>query len=720
MKPFRIWLFSAFAGLILFLIYLEGLERKAVRDELEYRSRLLAARISSSANNPETLSISDIENLAKDFGASRILICRSDGDAFYPTDGSAQCIGREPAHDRSEARYFAFRFDKVLGGAATSYVWIWLPEKSASAYHNRIGRSYVLFALILIFLFTGSVGFWMRRSYMTRPFRRLISALVEGDVSKAERAVLDPSLASMAGELDRVLQSMRPAFSQEAAASVLWNPERLRLEVQRLFGDRPVSVIANREPYIHNRKGKKIEVVFPASGLVTAVEPAVRACGGLWIGSGSGSADRETSDANGIVAVPPGKPEYLLKRVWLSKEEEEGYYYGFANEGLWPLCHIAHQRPIFRKSDWDFYSKVNQKFADAFVQTMNKDRAIALIQDYHFALLPEMIRRARPDAVTSLFWHIPWPNPEVIQICPWREELLRGMLGADLIGFHIQYHCNNFLDTVDRFLEARVDRENFSVTIQGHTCFVKPFPISVEWPSRFDVEPDRIPEIRASVFDELSLSPDVKLGIGVDRLDYTKGILERFFAIERFLEKHLEWIGKFVFVQIAAPSRSQIPSYQNLEAEVQKQVNRICFRFHRADGKGDPPIILKITHHSPEEVFRHYRAADLCLVSSLHDGMNLVAKEFLSSRSDCRGTLILSIFAGASRELHDAFIVNPYDTEAMADAIFQALTLPIEEQRVRMQRMRDSIAEHNVYAWAAGFLGEIHRIAELRENFRST
>jgi trehalose 6-phosphate synthase len=286
---------------------------------------------------------------------------------------------------------------------------------------------------------------------------------------------------------------------------------------------------------------------------------------------------------------------------------------------------------------------------------------------------------------------------------------MTGMLGADLIGFHTQYHCNNFLDSVDRFMEARVDRENFSVTTKGHTCFVKPFPISIEWPPRNDALPSEIPKIRSLLLDELGLPQNALIGVGVDRLDYTKGIVERFLAIERLLEKYPQYIGKFIFIQIGAPSRTQIKRYQDFNGEVQEVTNRINWRFGQ---EGYEPIVLRMNHHDSSEVFRFYRAAQFCYVSSLHDGMNLVAKEFIAARSDELGTLVLSSFTGAAKELTDALIINPYDIEENADALHTALSMDTNQQTMRMKRLRQTVSTNNVYNWAAMFLNEVHNISE--------
>ena len=586
-------------------------------------------------------------------------------------------------------------------------------------HHRQVIQVYLASLLSILFLIFLSVTVlvavivhrWSRTESVHR-FKSTLKALVSGNFKSVEDSLKATEFAPIVKDLSKVIREMRKAKQApiQVALDPSWTPTRLRAEVQRYFGDAQLCVIANREPYVHNRKGNRIEVHTPASGLVTAVEPIVRACSGLWIAHGSGSADRATADRSGKLLVPPQKPEYALKRVWLSKAEEQGYYYGFSNEGLWPLCHIAHTRPHFDSEDWKMYHRVNEKFAQAFAEEHAKsDRPIVLIQDYHFALLPGMIRRLRPDAVLSLFWHIPWPNPETIGICPWKKELLRGMLGADLIGFHTQYHCNNFLDTVDRYLEARVDRENFSVTIQGHVCYVKPFSISVEWPSRFELPVERFAAEREELLAELNLPRDVQMGIGIDRVDYTKGLIERLESVERLLDRHPELVGKFVFVQIGAPSRTHIKRYQDLNAEVQETADRINWKFHNAEV---PPILLKLSHHDAQEVNRYYRAADICFVSSLHDGMNLVAKEYVAARKDQGGVLVLSTFTGASRELTDALLVNPYDLDECAEALYLALTMPKQEREQRMSRLRRIVSEKNVYAWAGSFLGEVYRIAQ--------
>lgn len=312
-----------------------------------------------------------------------------------------------------------------------------------------------------------------------------------------------------------------------------------------------------------------------------------------------------------------------------------------------------------------------------------------------------MIREKFPDATIITFWHIPWPNPESFAICPWRDEVVTGLLGSSIVGFHTQSHCNNFVDTVDRFLEARVDREAFTVTLGGKLSAVCRYPISIAWPPEPEMLAKSVADCRTDIRRLNALPSEHRFGIGVDRLDYTKGIVERFRAIERLLELNPDWIGRFTFIQIAAPTRSGIDEYQQHEAEVRATATRINGRFGQ---QGVLPILLKVEHHEPIQVYEYFRAADLCFVSSLHDGMNLVAKEFVAARDDERGVLILSEFTGAARELSEALIVNPYDADQCAAALHLALSMPIAEQRDRMRLMRGLIAEFNVFRWAGRML----------------
>lgn len=528
-----------------------------------------------------------------------------------------------------------------------------------------------------------------------------IRRLARGE--RPKRPEFQPILRDVRDLVDRIM--MEKETELEGGA---WTAQRLKLTLTRHLHGEKVVVVANREPYIHERREDgSVKVQHPASGLVTALEPVMHACSGIWIAHGSGSADREVTDRSGRVRVPPEEESYLVRRLWLSEEEEEGYYYGFANEGLWPLCHIAHTRPIFRGKDWEFYRKVNQKFADAACEEVGSEDPIILPQDYHLALVPQLIRERLPHAAVLMFWHIPWPNSEHFGICPWRKEILEGMLGNSIIGFHTQFHCNNFMECVDRFLECRVDREQNAVVQRGRATLIRPYPISLEWPVRWLKSVLSPEQCRARVIAELGLKEDALLGLGVDRLDYTKGIEERFLAVERLLQQHPEFVGRFTFVQLAAPSRILIERYRELNNRVEQLAERIN---QRLGGSSYRPIILLRAHHEPPTVFRYYRAADLCYVSSLHDGMNLVAKEFIAAREDERGVLVLSQFTGAARELTEALIVNPYDIDEASSALAAGLTMSAEEQRERMSTMRAFLAEFNVYRWAGRMLVDAARL----------
>ncbi len=490
-----------------------------------------------------------------------------------------------------------------------------------------------------------------------------------------------------------------------------WTKERLEEVVQTRLANHRLVVVANREPYIHEHRGEEIHCVRPASGVTSALDPVVRACGGVWVAHGSGDADRAVSDEQGRFRVPPDNPCYTLRRVWLSREEEEGYYYGFANSALWPLCHAAYTRPRFESEHWDAYRRVNRKFTEAVLQEIEGESAIVFVQDYHFALLPRMLRQARPDLIVVQFWHIPWPNPEVFRVCPWKEEILDGLLGNNLLAFHTQYHCNNFMETVDRNLEARVCFERFAVTRRGQSTSIRPQPISVDPDEIANLAPTDLDRAMKRFRAQLRVG-NLPLLVGVDRVDYIKGIPERLRAVDRLLCRYPDWRRKFCFVQVGAPSRVHIGDYRALNEEVEKLVEEINWR--HGDSTWDPVVFLH-EHHGPDKLFLLYRMASACVVSSLHDGMNLVAKEFVAARTDEQGVLVLSEFTGAARELPDALIVNPYALDDLADSYHKALTMPASEQRRRMKRMRRQVSDNNIYRWAGMLLSAAGQFVEPEE-----
>jgi alpha,alpha-trehalose-phosphate synthase [UDP-forming] len=512
-------------------------------------------------------------------------------------------------------------------------------------------------------------------------------------------------LAPVATELRLRLRDLEDEYRRSLGPDAEWDADRLRSLLRtKLRGDE-VIVVSNREPYIHEvAEDGSVFVRRPASGLVTAVEPVMRACSGTWIAHGGGTADARTVDVHDRLRVPPGRDDYTLRRIWLSPEEEQGYYYGFANEGLWPLCHVAHVRPVFRESDWQAYQAVNRRFADAVIAEARSEDPIVLVQDYHFALVPAMVREKLPLATILTFWHIPWPNPESFGICPWRREILQGLLGSTILGFHTRFHCKNFIETVDRYLEARIEHEHSIVSVNNTETFIESYPISIEWPSN-DAAQALPPaeQCRAAVLARLQMDAWRRLAVGVDRFDYTKGILERLHAVERLLEKRPEWIGRFSLVQVAAPTRTSLEEYRLF----QERIGQVCERIKRRFGRpGYEPVVLLPQHHEHDALNELYRAADVCLVTSLHDGMNLVCKEFVAARSDEQGVLVLSRFAGAAREMTEALVVNPYHVEECADALHQALTMPAAEQRERMASLRMTVREFNVYRWAGRMLSD--------------
>jgi len=611
--------------------------------------------------------------------------------------------------DSGEARLRVFAVPMVEDGQPLGAIAVFRDVASTAApvwRHALTGMAQTL----LIVAFTLLIVHWS----VSKPMRHLTEWLRDlrtGGTSVDGRPPKETIFQPLTGELTQLASSLhaaRAAAEEEArlrgAALDRWTADRLRIAMEGKLDGSRLFAVSNREPYEHKHQGGSIAWSIPPSGLVTALEPVLRASDGTWIAQGTGDADRETTDKKGRLRVPPDQPQYSLRRVFLTKEEEEGFYFGFANEGLWPLCHIAHTRPIFRSTDWQHYKSVNRKFSAVLLEEMEGEaQPIVLAQDYHFALLPRMVKEKRPDARVAIFWHIPWPNPEAFGICPWQRELLDGMLGADLIGFHIQAHCNNFLETVDQAFESRIDWEHFAVNRRDHLTIVRPFPISVATNGDHPVPHGPSPQLQALLHRELGSRPPY-LGIGVDRVDYTKGIPERLRGIERLFELHPEFKEKFSFIQIGAPSRTHIKRYQDLMAEVEAEVARINHKLKSGSWK---PIVFVARHHSHAEIEGFYREADVCLVTSLHDGMNLVAKEYLAARHDERGALVLSRFAGASHELQDALIVNPYDTDELARSIYAALTMPAEEQKARMRRMRQVVKDNNVYRWAGNLIGEL-------------
>lgn len=597
--------------------------------------------------------------------------------------------------------------ERVIGALTVVQNATYIDEGVRQVWINNASRllmQIILFALT-IFLLLRFVIF-KPLSRMTESIRSL-RAGVEPDTDVGSSGFWEP-LSSEISKITTSLKQARSVASEEARMRLEkldtpWTAERLKEFMKAYLKDRPLYVVSNREPYIHDQTKDGVAYSVPAGGLITALEPVMEACGGMWIAHGSGTADKQTANMEGKIRVPPEEPKYTLKRVWLSEKEVRGHYSGFSNEALWPLCIMAHTRPLFRQEDWEQYKKVNGIFARTLLaEIQHVQRPIVLIQDYHFALLPAMIKKARPDAHVALFWHIPWPSAEMFSICPWRKEILEGMLGADIVGFHTQQFCSNFIDTVGAEIESRINYDHYSVTRAGRTSYIKPFPISIAFTNSTKKSTARDPH----AFQKFNIATPF-VGLGVDRLDYAKGILERFKGIEFLLDNHPEYREKFTFLQIASPSRESVEKYREYAHAVAQEAERINEKFGTRQWK---PIVFEKKHYTHDELRIFYRNAHFCLITSLHDGMNLVAKEFVAARDDEAGALILSQFTGAARDLKGALLINPYSAEETSEMIHRTLTMPQTEQHRRMKTMRASVRDFNVYRWSAELITALSKL----------
>jgi trehalose 6-phosphate synthase len=658
-----------------------------------------------------------LSRVAIDKRLSAVLVCDADGTLFYrtaptppqiscglssaPNPGASQII-RLSSGAMHVAGFLIARPDKPAFSVYVAHDLGFAASRQTRA--RRYLIAFTAVSVVVIGLLVVLIAWFMLRRW---------AAILIGDI-RSRRFLDDAHSSSLSmpvlSQVRQVMREIEESQRLEIDYRENWTAQALHQVVRDQLRSPQMIVVSNREPYIHNRGDDGSPLVhLPASGMVTALEPIVRACAGTWIAHGSGTADRQVVDIHDRIRVPPSDPAYVLRRVWLTQEEEEGYYYGFANEGLWPLCHLAYVRPAFRESDWQTYRAVNEKFAAVVAREARESNPVVLIQDYHFALLPRFVRERKPNATIVLFWHIPWPNAETFGVCPWKHEMLLHMLSADILGFHTRYHCQNFLATVDRFVECQIDHEHMTVTLQGHVCQVVPYPISIEWPPR---QLDHLPPVnlaRIEVRRRYGIRADVALGVGVERWDFTKGIVERFQAVEILLDRLPALRGKVTLLQIAAPSRSKLPAYRALQEQTLSEVERINSKFRTDSWQ---PIVLVDTQQAPDAVWELYRAADFCIVNSLHDGMNLVAKEFAAARDDEDGVLILSTFAGASRELLEALLVNPFDVSETAAAIETAIAMPRDQRRERMQLMRRTVKENNVYRWAGRMLMDAARVRQ--------
>src|SRR5277367_6230196 len=703
------------------LPYIERLLAQWFRSDVELRAQLVMHSMEEPITSlveegNETRVRAYLAKMTADERLLAILVCGSDGSTLYRTEHAPAALSCNSADPHAaptsimqlpsgSVQISRFDFDAA---SPVPFRVLMLHDVSFADRRQRTARDFVLVFVaisgLLLALLIVLVA-WLQ-------VRRWVQALI-GDI-RGKRFLDDAESprASMPflSEVRQVLAEVEEKQRLEIDFRENWTPQALRQVVREHLHSSQVIIVSNREPYIHNYNGDHRAVVqVPASGMVTALEPIMRACSGVWVAHGAGTADRDTVDRFDHIAVPPDNPSYTLRRVWLTEEQEQGYYYGFANEGLWSLCHLAYVRPAFRPSDWRAYEEVNAKFADVVAAEANTDSPVVLIQDFHFALLPKLIRAKIPKATVALFWHIPWPNSETFGVCPWKREMLLHMLSADILGFHTRYHCQNFLDAVDRFVECQIDHEHMTVTLQGRVCRVAAYPISIEWPPRWLADLPDVAACRAAVRERYRIAADVVIGLGVERWDFTKGIIERFQALEVLLDNNPRHRGRICLLQIAAPSRGQLPAYQALQQHTYSEVERINSKFAQGDWR---PIVLIDEQQEPLRVFELYRAADFCLVNSLHDGMNLVAKEFVAARDDEDGVLILSTFAGASRELTEALLVNPFDVSETASAMEIAMRMGRDERRSRMSLMRRTVKENNVYRWAGRMLMDAARIRQ--------
>ncbi len=712
------------AGVVAYfgLPYIDRLLTEWFRSDVELRARLLMSSMDESL--PTLIAKGDQQGLRKytskiiaDQRVLGILICLPHGGTVFKTELVPTAVNCESTADLTDGSSVVRRapmgsvlvsvFDQKPAGQTPYRVAI-LYDLSFVDSRQNTARDYMLafggVSLVILALFL-VLAAWL----VVRRWAKILIGDIRGR-RFFDNAKSGPLSLPILRQVRKVLSEMEETQRLEIDYRENWTPQALQLVVRDQLHSPQMIVVSNREPYTHEFSDNgAIEVRVPASGMVTALEPVMRACSGTWVAHGSGSADRETVDRSDRVRVPPDDPSYTLRRVWLSESEEQGFYYGLSNEDLWPLCHLAYVRPAFRGEDWVVYQAVNRRFAEVVAHEAQSDDPVILIQDFHFAMLPGYLRTRRPKATIVLFWHIPWPNAETFGVCPWKREMLSHLLMADILGFHTLYHCQNFLATLDRFIECQVDHERMTVALQGHICHVAAYPISIEWPPRWLQALPDIQQSRRAVRERFGIAEHVTLGLGVERWDFTKGVIERCLALELLLEHNPRLRGQVTLLQIAAPSRSKLPAYQALQRTTQAEVERINARFATAEWK---PIVLIGRHQPPEQVFELYRAADFCIVNSLQDGMNLVAKEFVAARDDEDGVLILSTFTGAARELVEAILINPFDVAETAAAIRRALEMPREQRQMRMQLMRRTIKENNVYRWAGRMLTDAARIRQ--------
>jgi alpha,alpha-trehalose-phosphate synthase [UDP-forming] len=487
-------------------------------------------------------------------------------------------------------------------------------------------------------------------------------------------------------------------------------------DLTTVLRDRTLILLSNREPYEHRKTEGALDVRVPPGGLVSALDPTMQATRGIWVAWGSGNADAETADSEGRIQVPPDDPSYTLRRVFLDDADIDGYYLGFSNRSLWPLCHLLVQHFEYRADFWERYRFVNHKFARAVADEVGRSAGgpVVWIQDYHFALAAEMIRALSEPLLIHQFWHIPFPPADILRFLPTgvHDALLRGMLGNDLLEFHTERYALNFLGCVAEFIpEAEIDAEDLVVHYQGRAIEVAAFPISIDV-ERYEglAQSDDSTELSMRLRERYA-GGGRKLGLGVDRVDYTKGIPERLRALRLLWLDHPELREKFTFLLVATPSRSELPAYRALEEEMVALVIEINDQFRTENWA---PIVLIHENVSSEVLAGVFRAADLCLVSSLQDGMNLVAKEFVACQVEEHGVLVLSRFTGAAEEIDGAVLINPFNIDGFVEGIRRALDMGEGERRIRMHRMRVQLRDRTIFDWLDAILHRAEAIIARR------
>ena len=709
-------------------------EKESLTIDLQYRTALIADSLKEIVESNYILRSSDYFQTIVEMFANRE---RFAGFAIYDNNSQAIAISSSLTSDITEppgiitsslgedkvgttfinlgGKYSYllsvpfYQNDRISGALLIAQDADFIDEKIIEIWKTGLSRLFI--QDLILFIVLTLIGRWLVYEPLLKLETSLKTLKSRTDGTKLRKKIGPSIFHPLQKEISVTIKKLweaRQSASEEARLSLEkldspWTKEKLKEFVKKYLLDRQIIMISNREPFIHTKEGKKIGYYIPASGMVTAIDPIMQACGGIWVAHGSGNADKLMVDKKDHVLVPPDEPKYTLKRIWLTEQEVKGYYLGFSNEGMWPLFHLAHTRPIFRMQDWEEYQRVNEKFAQVVLSEIHHmKKPLLLVQDFHLALLPRMIKNRMPEVTIGIFWHIPWVSPEMFSICPWKKEILDGILGADLVGFHTQQYCNNFIESVGRELESLINYNQLTIIKNEHLSLVKSFPISIAFTNGIDesITDDTSAKNEKNPVKRLGIQSKY-LGVGVDRMDYTKGILERLKGIEIFLHQNPAYVGEFIFIQIAAPSRGEVEKYRQFAQDVQQEVERINSLFQKNNWK---PVILLNQKYSHEQINLLFQESNFCLVTSLHDGMNLVAKEFVAARNDGMGVLILSQFTGAAQELKDALIVNPYNGAQTAEAIHQALIMTPAEQKSRMNKMRETIKNYNIYRWSAEFL----------------